>query len=119
MLRRLLSLLVLTAVFAYGAESVLGALREGKVHHETGAVAALHGAQSPGDHGHEDGGTHHHGAGHEHGTSSDHCTHQHGTDAPLEALALHTPRISSAVPPLTRTLPAPGAFAAPFHPPRV
>ncbi len=74
-----LVLLLMTGV--YNLESVVGVLRDGAVHHESGADAIAHTRQHTGDHGHEDlatTGSHHHGKGHEHGTASDHCTHQHG-----------------------------------------
>ena len=62
------------------AETVLGLLRDGAVHHETLAAAAVHSSSSTGDHGHEDDDPH--GPEHQHGTPSDHCTHQHGTVIP-------------------------------------
>ena len=61
----------------------MGLLRDGSVHHESSAAAAVHHETSRGDHGHEDSGTGaKHGSGHQHGTSSDHCTHAHGVGLP-------------------------------------
>lgn len=75
------SLALLVAFTASSLETVAGLVRDGEVHHETTASAAVHGTSSSGEHGHEavdDGGTHEHGPEHEHGTGSDHCTHTHG-----------------------------------------
>lgn len=89
MLRRLVALLALVLMVGSIAEPALGVLRDGAVHHETTASAAVHAGQSAGDHGHEESPPfdHQHGRHHQHGTGADHCTHQHGlallTDAPL------------------------------------
>ena len=83
MLQRLAALLMLLAITFSSAETVMGLLRDGAVHHESNATAAVHAVADHGDHGHEDaaqvGAEHEHGPEHEHGTPSDHCTHQHGT----------------------------------------
>jgi len=68
-------------------EPILGALRDGVVHHESVAQADMHRAADVfGDHGHEDGAArsseHRHGAQHEHGSGTDHCTHAHGAGLP-------------------------------------
>src|SRR5690606_29270301 len=76
-LRRLFALFMLVMVTAAQAETVVGQLRDGAVHHESMAIAAVHAANHHGEHGHED--SVDQGADHEHGTPSDHCTHQHGS----------------------------------------
>lgn len=84
LLRRIVAALALLTFFGSGAEAVEGMLRDGEVHHESGALAAAH-AGLGGEHGHEDGplSDHsEHGTGHQHGTNTDHCTHQHGTALP-------------------------------------
>lgn len=68
-------------------EPIVGALRDGVVHHESLVAAGAHQATTPGgEHGHEDGllagGRPSHGPGHQHGTAVDHCTHAHGVGAP-------------------------------------
>lgn len=68
-------------------EPIVGALRDGTVHHESLVAAGTHRAgTAAAEHGHEDGalagGRHGHGAGHQHGTAVDHCTHAHGIGAP-------------------------------------
>lgn len=119
LLRRTVAALALLTFFGSSAEAVEGMLRDGEVHHESGAQAAAH-AGSGGEHGHEDGplSDHsEHGSGHEHGTSSDHCTHQHGTALP--AGQNPAPRMSAEV---TLVPDAPGHPAristTLFHPPR-
>lgn len=79
-MRRLLALTLLTLISASSTEAVVGVIRDGAVHHENAAVAAVHAQESGGDHGHEDtaSGEHSHDEGHDHGTASDHCTHTHG-----------------------------------------
>lgn len=76
MFRRLVTSFVLLAVAFSSAEAVFGELRDGKVHHESRAEAALHDHGPDGEHGHQYDSPH--GPEHQHGTSSDHCTHQHG-----------------------------------------
>ena len=68
---------MLLAITFSSAETVMGLLRDGSVHHETMASAASHSVLTGGEHGHEDGVPH--GTEHQHGTPADHCTHQHGT----------------------------------------
>jgi hypothetical protein len=84
-------LMLLTIVFSH-AETAMGLLRDGTVHHETAAAAAQHALNGQGEHGHEDGAPH--GPNHEHGTSADHCTHQHGAQvnqrSPELAILEHT-----------------------------
>jgi hypothetical protein len=91
-LRRFVALILLLVVSAFQAETGIGAMRDGDVHHES-LVAAMSHQPSGGFHGHEDaqvrdngpddprspGGPHHHG------TTGDHCTHQHiaGLTAPF------------------------------------
>lgn len=67
--------MLLTVTFS-DAETVMGLLRDGSIHHESTASAATHASFSGGEHGHEDGLPH--GTEHQHGTPADHCTHQHG-----------------------------------------
>lgn len=84
MLRRLTSLLMLLTLTYSSAESVVGVLRDGDVHHESMARAATHAMTSASEHVHassEEGAPD--DSQHEHGTGADHCTHQHG--APLIA----------------------------------
>jgi len=102
------------------AESVLGALRDGRVHHESGMTAASHSSSgSQGDHGHEDGPlSHQHGGQHQHGTAADHCTHQHSAGSPAVGLALAYPPIQHVAPFSDPPAPVGGMLAAPFHPPR-
>lgn len=119
MLRRLVALALVLAVSAMQAESVFGALRDGEVHHESGAQAFSHAQGAHGDHGHEDGPlSHQHGGEHQHGTAADHCTHQHSTGAPAAELALVYPAVQYVAPPTKQPAPAGGTLAAPFHPPR-
>ena len=82
--RRWFALFLTFALTVSFVEPVLGELRDGEIHHESDAAAALHAAQADGEHGHEDAGTpaHPHGGEHQHGTGTDHCTHQHGVAAP-------------------------------------
>ena len=74
-------LLVATPISA--AESVVGLLRDGAVHHESPAAAAEHAALGTGEgHRHDD-----RVPTHQHGSPADHCTHVHGvavTTAPLQ-----------------------------------
>ena len=119
MLRRFVAFALVFAVSAMQAESVFGALRDGEVHHESGAQALSHSSGSHGDHGHEDGPlSHQHGDQHQHGTAADHCTHQHSTAAPAAALALAYPPVQYVAPLTPPPAPAGGTLAAPFHPPR-
>jgi hypothetical protein len=84
--RRLRSWVGLALLMGYGAslgEAATGVLRDGSVHHESSADAAIHQETSRGDHGHEDPGAGaEHGSGHQHGTSGDHCTHTHSMGLP-------------------------------------
>ena len=70
------ALLMLFTIAFSQTETVMGLLRDGVVHHESAAAAAVHALAAEGEHGHEDGAPH--GPNHEHGTPADHCTHQHG-----------------------------------------
>lgn len=98
MLRRLAALLLLFVTFGSNAESVVGVLRDGEVHHESPMAAAQHVADGAGNHGHEDAaasGTDHGGSQHDHGTSADHCTHTHSAALlPVFALELPTRELS-------------------------
>lgn len=95
-LRRWFSFVLMFVLTAGSAEPVLGMMRDGEVHHESGIAAAEHSVSARGDHGHEDVGApdHEHGAQHQHGTSADHCTHQHGTPLPARADFAFAPSIS-------------------------
>jgi len=119
--RRALALLMLVLTFGSGVESVVGLLRDGEVHHESGASAVAHAAQSSGgDHGHEDAapsGAHRHGRGHEHGTTNDHCTHTHSVAlAPVFAFSLPAREfVLTYAEPVVHTGTGPRPL---FHPPR-
>lgn len=81
--RRLLAFVVLFGYGATVAEAAFGAARDGRVHHESTAAAAIHEVSTHGEHGHEDPGAGaEHGPRHQHGTSGDHCTHVHGAAVP-------------------------------------
>lgn len=118
-LRRIVAALALLTFFGSNAEAVEGMLRDGEVHHESGALAAAH-AGSGGEHGHEDGplSDHsEHGSGHQHGTNTDHCTHQHGTALP--AGQNPDPRICAEVVLLPDATGCPAWISTTlFHPPR-
>lgn len=120
--RRLIALLLLLVMTGSMVEPVVGVLRDGVVHHETAASAAVHAAQAAGDHGHEEGPPydHQHGRHHQHGTGADHCTHQHGLafvtgDLPVPHVAILADRdlVAESVTPAGRH---PLDL---FHPPRV
>lgn len=118
MLKRLTALLLLAAVLAYSAEAVLGALRDGEVHHESFAAAASHAGHGQGDHGHEDGPLGHpHGPGHQHGTSADHCTHQHTATPSGGLVPTLLAERGGDLPPEPADLLG-RSLAAPFRPPR-
>ncbi|MEW5926043.1 MAG: hypothetical protein AB1941_01015 [Gemmatimonadota bacterium] len=120
-MRRLLALLLLLLTAGSALESVLGELRDGEVHHESGALAALHGVDARGDHGHEDGslpGNHRHSRGHEHGTNSDHCTHQHGTAMLVTPFEPLFSGLVQEIPPASRSRGPHGTPTPLFHPPR-
>lgn len=117
-LRRLVALLALLLVALSSVESVVGVLRDGLVHHETG-LAALGHTGAGGDHGHEDGPLQHqHGERHQHGTPADHCTHQHGVAQTAPAFAYALPTLASA-PSFREPSHLAGRISIPlFHPPR-
>ncbi len=119
LLRRIIAALALLTFFGSGAEAVEGMLRDGEVHHGSGAQAAAH-AGAGGEHGHEDGplSSHsEHDDGHQHGTSTDHCTHQHGTALPPGEDP--APRISPAVALVPDAPGRPARISTTlFHPPR-
>ena len=114
MLKRLAAVLMLFTVAFSNAETVMGVLRDGTVHHESNAVAAAHALAHTGEHGHEDQAPH--GPKHEHGTPADHCTHQHGAQvtqrAPELALLEHTFSTGFLEPLLWQD-----RFSEPFSPP--
>jgi len=119
-LLRSVALLFLITYAASAAEAVVGAVRDGQVHHESSGAAAVHQETHRGEHGHEDPGTGaEHDADHQHGTSGDHCTHTHGVSLPrfcdfdVLASVLATAALLEASAPADRP-PAPT-----FHPPRV
>jgi hypothetical protein len=104
--RRYLALVLMLAYGASAAEAVVGAVRDGSVHHESTVAAATHQADHHGEHGHEDPGAQpDHGSAHQHGTSGDHCTHTHGVSLPSACDFEVVTRIASApeVSPLLRT----------------
>lgn len=82
-LRRSIALALLLGYSASAAEATVGVVRDGAVHHESSAAAAVHQETRQGDHGHEDPGAGaEHGSDHQHGTAGDHCTHTHGMSIP-------------------------------------
>lgn len=83
-LRRCVAVALLLGYSASSAEAVVGVVRDGAVHHESAATAAVHNETERGDHGHEDpaAAESEHGRDHQHGTAGDHCTHTHGTSLP-------------------------------------
>ncbi|MGH7546781.1 MAG: hypothetical protein ACREMM_01245 [Gemmatimonadales bacterium] len=109
-LRRVIGTALLVATPISAAESVMGVLRDGAVHYESGVVAALHAdLGAAGRHGHED---------HQHGTPVDHCTHVHGI-----ATVVHSFHLSIATPVSSQqqtdpVLSAGEAIHTQFHPPR-
>lgn len=112
------SLVALVLLVGYGmttAESVLGDLRDGAVHHESTAEAIEHTENARGEHGHEDVGEH--GPEHQHGTSVDHCTHTHSVSLPTQHefgfVALQS--VSSE---FSETLRGDTAVRSLFHPPK-
>lgn len=99
--RRLLACLLLLCYGGSFMEAAFGAARDGRIHHESAAAAAVHGAAGFGEHGHEDPGAGaKHGSRHQHGTSGDHCTHPHGIGIPA---VCHFALIAKDVPPVTET----------------
>ena len=117
--RRWFALFLMFALTVSFAEPVLGELRDGEVHHESGAAAAFHALEADGEHGHEDAGSpaHEHGGEHQHGTGADHCTHQHGTATPTTVAfaILPTTTIRHAAHPQVRLRWSPSRL---FQPPR-
>jgi hypothetical protein len=98
------------------AETVLGQLRDGAVHHESSTSAAVHSLSGQGEHGHEDSAQH--GPEHQHGTAADHCTHQHGAQVNQRAIAPSILGVTIA-PDFVAPLLLLGRTAAPFfRPPR-
>jgi len=84
LLRRFVGIALLTLTPAAAAESVLGVLRDGVVHHESAAAAATHRDAGPqSGHGHDDS-----APSHQHGTPADHCTHVHGLAVIISAVPL-------------------------------
>lgn len=90
-LGRHIALLLLIAYATATAETVVGAVRDGAVHHESTIAALVHQETHHGDHGPEDSGLGaKHGPNHRHGTGADHCTHAHGVSLPT-ACAFEVP----------------------------
>lgn len=91
MWRRLIAGLTILLGALANAETLIGTVRDGDVHHETVATALAHKSLAPGIHDHpdtpgsSDGGS---GPGHQHGTAADHCTHHHGAALPSPGLLL-------------------------------
>jgi len=119
LLRRILALALLIGYGASSAEAVVGVVRDGTVHHESTASAAVHQEGHRGEHGHEDPGAGaEHGADHEHGTSSDHCTHAHGMSLPATCAFL-VPAALTATPEPAPPLLASRVYASVhFRPPK-
>lgn len=118
-LLRSIAILLLLAYAASSAETVVGAVRDGSVHHESSAAAAVHHETHHGEHGHEDPGAGaQHDQDHQHGTPSDHCTHAHGVSLPTYCdfhVVLTSP--TSTVAPAA-SVPADRPPTAHFRPPR-
>lgn len=119
-MRRLIALLLLIVGTAFNMEAVTGLLRDGAVHHEDPAAAAVHADAAAGEHGHEDasGPSGNQSEDHEHGTSSDHCTHQHGI-ALVPTIAFTIVSTEGLIEHSERLLPHPIISESPVHPPRV
>lgn len=98
MIRRLTALFMLFSVTYSSAESVIGVLRDGEVHHESMAAAAQHASHDHVSHGHENGSSP--DSEHQHGTQADHCAHHHGTMVVAD--------------PIVIALPSPGTFPPVF-----
>jgi hypothetical protein len=118
-LRRFIALALLVGYLASSAEAVLGVVRDGSVHHESMAAAAIHQGEHHGEHGHEDPGVGaEHDAEHQHGTSSDHCTHAHGMSLPAFCAFSVQAALATAAEP-TPPLMESGVYAAVrFRPPK-
>jgi hypothetical protein len=118
--RRFLALALLIAYGASSAEAVVGVVRDGSVHHESAAAAAMHHeGQHDGEHGHEDGGqAAEHGSEHQHGTPGDHCTHTHGTSIPTTPGFELVPNVDVATDPPPPLPASDVAAASHFRPPR-
>lgn len=116
MIRRCVALALVFSFTVSSAEAVVGAVRDGSVHHEDTASAAAHASQSRGEHEHEDASPH--GPRHSHGTAADHCTHQHGTavTTACAAPAFMTAVASHAT--LDLTIWSNRSLEIPLHPPR-
>lgn len=111
---RLIAFALLALLPASAAEAVVGAVRDGAVHHESSTAATLHTDSGSPSHGHED-----HAPGHQHGTLADHCTHAHSI-APIE----HGLRLKFGGPIHTSSEPSPSLYRRTlpleeFHPPRI
>lgn len=120
-LRRWTAFILLLGVAVFSVEPGIGALRDGDVHHESGAVAAVHAVL-----GHFDQAHHNDDApptrsapvgGHRHGTLNDHCTHQHSV-VPAAALAVAPDPLPERQPLSVPPVHPAGSSADFFHPPR-
>ncbi len=111
--------LLLALTFTYSAaESVLGAVRDGAVHHESDAVAIGHQIEGRSDHGQEDSAPP--GADHRHGGASDHCTHVHGVSLGTSSVRVQQITPEQSAPSLVEpTIHAGHTSEAPFRPPRI
>ena len=111
---RAVAIALVTLTPAAAAESVLGVVRDGAVHHESAAAAAAHRDAGPqSGHGHDDS-----VPSHQHGTPADHCTHVHGLAVIISAAPL-----SFGAPVSAQHQADPFIFASrssldAFHPPR-
>lgn len=123
-MRRALSVLILLVFYASLFEVGVGLARDGAVHHESSAVAASHATRGPdrqGEHGHETGDESpdtEHGPNHQHGTSSDHCTHAHGSALTVATASAPTPVELPGFPPATVPTPSDRSSVPLWHPPR-
>lgn len=116
--RKAISALAVAAVTIASFEALAGETRDGEIHHEDVAQAAVHhdALHLRGNHGYEDSGSptdRSHGPEHRHGTSADHCTHVHGIGLTSRATLVETSLLTTATSfellnaPTDRNTPAP------------
>lgn len=123
-MKKLVSLALLLTLFWANAESQFGVLRDGAVHHESVATAAVHHEtlHLNGDHGHERASSPTDSNGtpaHPHGSSTDHCTHHHDTGV-LTSLAWSAGHVRFVLAPSSEpVLPVGQTLQVPTGPPRV
>lgn len=121
--QRLVSFLILLTLFWARAESGFGVLRDGAVHHEGVAAAAVHHEllHLRGDHGHErlSSPSDSHGLpGHSHGSPMDHCTHHHDPGVLTAPVACTDSVRTAPTVPGNPTIPVNQSLQVPTEPPR-